>query len=454
MFFRARQQAPNKASPAYSPASIAGILEELTARDTLGALQYISEVLDRLKTSRGTDLMRAYELIDQLDRAGRTHWRKATQEYYSGPGRLTNFQATRIWTSVGEYIVQLAEAYELCLGSYARGATGSPGLAGQFVRIVGRALRLRISALSWDYVRYTNQFGRWADVYRLYQLAENRGCADQKVVLYRGGRFCVLEQEFMQALMLAVAAPHSMRPEQVDVADRITARLSHCFSLSASKTNRPYYFDPASDRPPVREQPGIRPPFTARRFGPGVAASELKQLAERARASAVKLSDLGVDRHVDEIVEPTLLHLLRYWSDAPPERRHARRREPHRISVVHELDEVMSKVGNLPAAYPFVSSQETWLVENSGDGGFGALAAQPHASWAGIGALIGYRVPEAAISSLGIVRHLTDEKSDRLLGIEHVSEGGVAVSLTSTRSELSSEESALNRPGFHGGSLV
>jgi hypothetical protein len=395
----------------------------------------VSAALDDLKSSGGFDLVRAFELVDQLDRASRGHWRKATHEYHTGPGRLTNLQADRLWTGVGEYVVQLAEAYEWCLASYATGASGSAGLAGQFVRIIARALRLRVWAHSWDHVRYTSLFGRWAEVYRLYQLAENRGCAEQKVVLYRGGRFCTIEQEFMQALMLAVAAPHSMRPEQLDVADRITARLAHYFSLSNSKTNRPYYFDPASGKPPMREQPGIRPPFTARRFGPGEAAAELKRLAERAKAGDVRLSELGVDRHSDEIVLPTLLHLLRYWSEAPPERRHVRRREPHRISVVYGFDEVVSKVGNVPSAYPFVSSQEVWLLENSAAGGFGALAAKPQAAWASVGALVAYKATEASIWSLGIVRHLTDEQSDRALGVEFVAEGGVAVSLAPEKAQ-------------------
>ena len=54
-------------------------------------------------------------LADQLDRLGRAFWRKATHDYFVGTGKLTNYQATRLWTMVGEYLVQLAEAYEFCL---------------------------------------------------------------------------------------------------------------------------------------------------------------------------------------------------------------------------------------------------------------------------------------------------------------------------------------------------
>lgn len=425
-----RRHSKKSDHPLANPASTGKLLQEITERKSLECLQGLSELLDTLKTVRGLDIARAFEVVDQLDRAGRLHWRKAAHDYYGSTGKLTNFQANRIWVTIGEYIVQLAEAYEFCLASHETGAGGSAALPGQLPRMIGRALRLRVSAQSWDYVRYVNQFGRWTEVYRLYQLAEIRGCADQKVSLYRGGRLSTIEQEFMQALMLAVAAPHSMLPEQIDVADRIAARLAYYFSLSSDgKRNRPYFFDAASSNAPAREQPGIRPPVTARRFGPGDAEAELRRLATRADRGDLPLSEIGVDRHPQEIVAPTLQHLIRYWCDGPPERRYPRRRVPQRIAVSHGFEEVVAKVGNLPTAYPFVSAQETWLIENSGEGGIGALVANPHGTWATIGCLVAFRYPEASVWNLGIVRHLTEEKVDRFLGIELVSRGGVAVSL-------------------------
>jgi hypothetical protein len=245
--------------------------------------------------------------------------------------------------------------------------------------------------------------------------------------------------------MLAVAAPHSMLPEQIDVADRITARVAHLFALAdgpGAKGVRAYYFDPASSNPPARELPGIRPPFTARRFGPGDAGAELRSLLHRAERGELRLAEIGVDRHSEDIVVPTLQHLIRYWCDTPPDRRHIRRREPQRIAVSHGFEEVVAKVGNLPTAYPFVSAQETWLVENSAEGGIGALVASPHGTWVTIGSLVAFRYPEASLWNLGIVRHLSEEKVDRFIGIELVSRGGVAVSLrrAGARSVVAGEE--------------
>jgi hypothetical protein len=425
-----RRQHKTSDHPLARPAPTAEILQEIIERKGLECLQGLSEVLDILKTVRDLEVGRAFTVVDQVDRAGRPYWRRAANDHHAGVGKLTNYQANRIWVTVGEYIVQLAEAYESCLARCETGAVGSGALSAQVPRIIGRAVRLRVAAQSWDYVRYANQFGRWAELYRLYRLAELRGCADEKITLYRGGRLCTIEQEFMQALLLAVAAPHSMLPEQIDVADRTTAWLAHLFSLSGNgKANRVYYFDLASSNPPAREQPGIRPPVTARRFGPGDAQAELRRLAARADKGDLPLSEIGIDRHSQDIFAPTLQHLVRYWCDSPPERRHARRRAPQRISVSHGFEEIVAKVGNLPTAYPFVSAHETWLIENTGEGGIGAIVTKPHGEWAAIGHLIAFRYPEAGVWNLGIVRHLTEEKADRFLGIELVSRGGVAVSL-------------------------
>jgi hypothetical protein len=416
--------------PLADRAAAAQVLGELTQSDPISCLQGLAELLDKLKTAGRLDLSRSYEIADQIDRAGRPCWRRAARDYHDSKGKRTDFQANRIWVAVGEYLVQLAEAYELCLGGFDAGVEGAAGLRGQVLRLVARAIRLRVAAQSWDYVRYAHQFGRWAAVYRLYQLAEARGWANEKVVLYRGGRLSTVEHELMQAVMLAVAAPHGMLPEQIDIADRVTARLAQYFALTfRGSADRPYYFDPASADPPARELPGIRPPITARRFGPGDAEAELHKLAQRARAGEPLLREIGVDQLSERLVLPTLEHLMRYWCATPPERRHLRRRDAKRIVVVHGFDEVMAKVGNVPSAYPFVSSQESWLVDNSAEGGLGAIAASTQGAWAGIGSLLAYRYPEDGAWNAGIVRHVTDEEDGRFLGIELLSPGGIAVTL-------------------------
>jgi len=407
------------------------LLAALSRGESLSGLQRLSELLDDLKIAQGIGVGRMYEIVDAVDRTGRAHYRSASQEFLGHRHQLTTFQANRIWTSAGEYVVQLAEAYQLCLAAFEANASGAAALRTQVVRILGRAIRLRAAALKWDCLRHTTHFGNWAEIYRLYQLAEMRGRVHEKVLLYRGGRLSTVEAEFMQALMLAAASPQALVPEQIEAAERIIASLAGHLTLSnADRAKRPYFFDPASGAPPVRELPGIRPPFTARRFGPGGAEVELRQLLRNAEAGTLPGSQFGLQGVSETVLRTTLQHLVRYWCELPADRRHVRRRLATCATVVHGFEEVAANVGNMLAGYPFVSDQEAWLVENAADGGVGALVKSPHGTWVNVGVLLAYRHPDSATWNAGIVRHMSEEEDQTLcVGVELIAQGGVAVSV-------------------------
>ena len=315
------------------------------------------------------------------------------------------------------------------------GASGAADVRTHVARIIGRAIRLRAAALKWDYLCYTSHFGKWAELYRLHYLAEVRGRAHEKVLLYRGGRLSTLESEFMQALLLAAASPQALLPEQIDAAERIIASLAGHFALSnPERAKQPYFFDPASGTPPVRELTGIRPPLTARRFGAGGAEGELRQLLRKAQTGSLSRREFGLQGVSNEMLETTLRHLLRYWYELPSDRRHVRQRRANGVVVVHGFEEVVAKVGNMLVEYPLMSNQEVWIVENAADGGVGAVAKRPHGAWVSVGTLLAYRYADGAIWNAGIVRHLNDDDDQTLgVGVQIVAQGGVAVSVRSAR---------------------
>src|SRR5690242_17993075 len=140
--------------PLADPRDAQELLGDLSKREAVQAVQSLSEYLDGIKTAGTLNLGRAMEIVDELDRCGRPHHRNAAKELCRPHPRLTNFQVNRLWTSVGEYLVQLAEAYQACLAAYEAGAKGASALRNQYVRLLGRAVRMRSAALSWDYLRY------------------------------------------------------------------------------------------------------------------------------------------------------------------------------------------------------------------------------------------------------------------------------------------------------------
>jgi hypothetical protein len=409
------------------------LLAQLSCIDSLSALQRLSELLDGLKIAKGIAVGRLYEIVDAVDRTGRAHYRSASQEFLSHRHRLTRYQGNRIWTSAGDYVTQLAEAYQLCLAQFLAGASRAADLRTHIVRIISRAIRLQAAALKWDYLCYTSHFGKWAEIYRLHYLAEVRGRAQEKVLLYRGGRLSTLEGEFMQALLLAAASPQALLPEQIDAAERIIASLSEYLALSnPERAKQPYFFDPASGAPPVRELTGIRPPLTARRFGAGGAEGELRQLLRKAHEGTLARGDLGLQGVSNEMLETTLRHLLRHWYELPPDRRHVRQRRASGVVVVHGFDKVVANVGNMLVQHPLMSNKEVWIVENVADGGVGAVVKRPLGAWVSVGTLLAYRDADGAIWNAGIVRHLNEDDDQTLgVGVQVVAQGGVAVSVRS-----------------------
>jgi hypothetical protein len=423
------------AHPLAEEADARQLLGTLSREESLPALQRLAELLDALKIARGVPIARLYEIVDAVDSTGRTHYRRAAQEFLGQCRRLTKFQANRIWTCAGEYLVQLAEGYQLCVAAYEADVSGAAASRTQVTRVIGRALRLRAAALKWDRLRYTTHFGKWEAVYRLYGLAQERGLEHERVLLYRGGRLSTIEAEFMQALMLAAAAPQGLLPEQIEAAERIIASLAGHLTLTESgRTRRLYFFDPASSAQPARELPGIRPPITARRFGPGGAEAELRVHLRDAQAGRLAPGQFGLQDMSEQSLQTTLRHLVRHWC-GPPADRHARRRSATSVVVVHGFEEVAANVGNLLVEYPFVSDQQVWIIENAAVGGVLALAKRPWGAWVNVGALLAYRHPDNAIWEAGIVRHLSEEDDQALsVGVEVIAQGGVALYVRSDES--------------------
>jgi hypothetical protein len=98
------------------------------------------------------------------------------------------------------------------------------------------------------------------------------------------------------------------------------------------------------------------------------------------------------------------------------------------MAVVQDLDEVSANVGG--QSYPFVSEQETWLVDNRSDSGLHAIVMSPQGRWIEIGSLIAFREGDDAIWSAGVVRRVTREDDDtRQVAVETIAHGGAAVTV-------------------------
>jgi hypothetical protein len=410
------------------------LLDELSGKDPIPALEQLSSYLDAVKTADNLRPGRALEIVDLLDRTGRAPQRRLNQAFVTEGQRLTRFQQARLWTTVYSYWTQIAEGYRFCLAKYEVGAVGAAALKPQLPRIICRAMRACSAQLKWSLLRYGPVEPRvWHDLGGLYLLSEALQLTQTAVGVYRGAKGeSSPERELLRALMLAVSAPDGLLPVQIEIAERVVAQLASGFRIAPRPSRGVHYiFEPAGENAPGRLPANSRIRSGMRFFGPGETSLQLEQgvqLIDRNQELSPELA-LGGD-YEPAVVQATLRHLLRYWGPKLPERGQRRRRHVERVSVVHDYEEVVANVGGLFFESPFVSNEEEWVVENESDGGFGALVSQPNGAWLKVGSLIGIRREDGVSWGAAIVRRVTlDENSNRYAGIEILARGGAAVTI-------------------------
>jgi hypothetical protein len=410
------------------------LLEGLQGKDSVTALEELSSYLDQVKTAQGLAPQRAYEIVDLLDRTGRSHYRKLNQLYVSETHRLTKFQQSRTAGAVGTFCQQLGDGYRLCLAKYEVGALGAGALRQHLPRITSRALRAYGGQLKWSLLHYGPSERRiWEGLGQLYVAGQSLGFLSEPLTLYRGSAAQTsTQQELLKVLMLAVSAPDGLLPIQVDIAERLITRCAPNLACSRQAADRLHYiFDLASGQPPGRLARISGLPASTLYFGPGAAARQVQELIEFVERNDTVPADfpLGSEHSVDR-VEQTLRHLARYWSRDLPERKQRRRRHVETVSVVHEFEEVVANAGGLFLESPFVSNEEDWTIEDESEGGFGAVVREPQGQWVRVGQIIGIRRDEGVTWAVGVVRRVSsDEEGNRRIGVQVLSSGGAAVTV-------------------------
>jgi len=410
------------------------LLEGISGKDPIPALEQICTHLDAVKTAENLKPGRALEIVDLLDRTGRPLQRRLNHELLSEGHRMTKFQHVRLWNSVYNYWTELGDGYRFCLAKYEVGAVGSTALKPYLPRIICRGMRACLGQVKWTLLRYAQVHPRvWRDLGALYILAESLQMAQTGVTVYRAARGdSTPEREFLRPLMLGMSAPETLLPMQIEIAERVVAQLAPSFRIAPRPAPGIHYlFDLAADRPPSRLT--ISPEFTptTRCFGPVGASGAMDQVIRFVDDHQVLPPDLHLGGNFDPaLVRSTVRHLQRHWARMQPERKERRRRHVERVSVVHEFEDVVANVGGLFLESPFVSNDEEWVVDNESEGGFGAFAPQPHGAWLKVGNLIGVRREDGVSWGAGIVRRVSlDEKGNRYVGIQIMARGGAAVTV-------------------------
>jgi hypothetical protein len=409
-------------------------LAELPAQDPYKMLEELAFWLDATRSADGLKPLRCFEIVDQLDSAGKTHQRKLSQEYLAGGVRLQKFQEQRIWSAVVEFWRQLGAAYEFCLAQTLPGVSGSGALKAQAPAIAARALRALALELKWALLRYGPVDPTlWGRLAALYSQAEGGGYATKVCAVYPGPHSdSTVQREYLKAAMLAISATDSLLPRKLEIAERIVAQFADGFVLHREPAKGcHYYVDLQAAKPPARRVAKVAPAPSLRYFGPGAAAQRLDALIASIAQRGVVPSDVNLGGTYEAtMVLEVARHLARYWAEVPPTRREERRRSVARLHVVHNFDDVIGIISGESRSLDFQQNIETWTVENESDSGFGALIPDSASDWLRVGTLLGIKLEDSNAWGVGIVRRITNYASQqRYVGIQTLAKGGARVKL-------------------------
>jgi hypothetical protein len=411
------------------------VIETLPTQNPSQALEALSEQLEGLREASGLKAQRVFEIIDTIDTASKPFQRKLSQDYVGGGLALAKAQETRIAHVVSTFWLRLSTSYRLLLEMHEAGDASAAAIRSQLPTIASRAIRAADLYLKWRLFRYSPVApGFWRDLGRIWQVAEARGFAAGKVVVYPGvwGESS-FQRELLKLFMLSVSSTDSLSAMQVEIVERVCAQYSDLFVLQKqASTGCHFWFDLTSDKAPARLADRLALSPSMRFFGPGNAAYELEKLGALIKSGGAIPSsvNLGGDYPPEQVVE-SLRHLSRYWAPQPPARKETRKASAERIEVVHGLDDVLSAVERDTMDLDFDDRRiEAWGVSDESMGGFGAVAPPNRSEWLQIGTLLGVKYQDGAAWGVGIVRRLNfDAQNNRNVGIEMFARGVTTVKL-------------------------
>jgi hypothetical protein len=259
-------------------------------------------------------------VIGLLDDAGRKPEREALLRYFKEP-RLRNARGRLAWSGAYAFWGALAGAYRRCadeqVPAFAVGEVSREPLAGVAARALrAHASQLRVAMLHYEPVPAS----LWEGLYAVYARAEHAGVAAVPTRAYRAERYHTTPiAELLKGLLVAIAAPERLPPEEIEAAFRIAQRFIASAKFEASFfAGATHAIDLARAAPPARLASGAAEQPTLRYFGAQDAVARLEKMI-----GANELSMLDEDERIAREYSPgqkitVLRHFMGYWSAHPP----------------------------------------------------------------------------------------------------------------------------------------
>ncbi|HVP09511.1 MAG TPA: hypothetical protein VMT02_08325 [Burkholderiales bacterium] len=412
--------------PMHSADAARQIISLLPATDMSRALAEVSRWLRSVGESPDFKPRVRQEVVGLLDEAGRLPEQALLAGYFKDP-RLRNVRGRLVWSGVYEYWSALADGYLRCaLEDMPKYAVGEAGRA-QLGVLAARALRARASQLRLALLHYEPVPAQlWSNLYALLARCEQAGILGAAVRAYPGERTHTTPlQELMTALLVAVAAPERLPPEEIEAAFRIARRFAGAGRIEAAPfEGATHVLRLDGGAPPARMAAGAAREPQLRYFGAGEALARLERMIGHH-----ELSMLDEDERIAKDYSPgqkvtVLRQFIGYWGPHPPQPERKLIRLEGGLAVVHGFDAVChyvphaataaaarqaAKPGEKPievAEEEELATPESWPERDAGLHTVHARAGKGTGAWAEVGDLAAIRIHDRSDWWLAAIRRL------------------------------------------------
>ena len=417
------------------------VLAEIPSQEPLIAVADAVASLQSLELATSFSIGQRLNLVSTLDEAVQ---RSLAQVFRAFLG-LQRGQAQgtfQQWQALREYWEQLGAAYGYCVEALVHNPRSGP--VDRLPLLMVRSMRAHVGRMKVEWMRYFSpQEATWAAIVRLYKAAVPLQLVATPVTPYRGvADPTSIQQELAGAVMLQAAAPLSLSPRQIELAARVASTFSNALHCDETRGERPLFFVDL-ERPgrpaqvPAQSPPGVVPRF----IGAGLAVTKLRGMLQHVKenGAAFLQQRFGEEFSTEEKIE-VIEHLLRYWGDSPPSRRHERKSLQAGIQVAAGLEPirnvlapnetvvaapkasalVLDGASDQPAGKSvFAAATETWTLTDFSTHGLGARFARRPEGLLRIGTPFIFKLERSPKWCLAVVKRLqSDERNQTEVGAQ------------------------------------
>lgn len=399
------------------------LIAELPEDDQPKALEDITFWLDSIRSTKGFHPEVRAAIVLLLDETALPIYGGMLHQYLSAP-HLQDFKGVHQWQGIHAYARALASAYAACMEECRATEKRSfeirqqmPLLCVRWGRAIGEQLKLEL-------MRYLDiEPGVWQQIAACQRFIEAEQVAESMVLAYPGNVIHSSPQrELLRALMLYVAAPDELAPDQIEVSFRIAGRMCSFFDLKpAADAGCPYQFDLAAAVAPQRAHGAATP--DVRYFG-----------AVRALAAVDKIEKQNEDdpvwqeRRFGSEFTPggkltVLKHLLTWWTAQPPLHHQDHRGIDTTVEVIHGfrlISQMVTRIElvaadaerqqagriGLAADEEIDFSAEVWTVSDISLDEIGIKLAKSAGAWVKVGDLCGIKTQNNPLWWVGAIRRI------------------------------------------------